>query len=172
MIKGHVRRAAALALLVSLSISGSPASAQKAPAAAPSATLDPARVAAAKDLIAATGGVEAAKRGMDQMSAAISAQMRGQNPAQADKFTAIMTKHLAPEGAIVKTYLNEVVDAFTTFYASNFTVAELNEIKTFQASPTGMKFQTVAPQMMASAAGPMLKMQQSLMTEIQKDMKP
>jgi uncharacterized protein len=144
--------------------------AQKAPTAV--APLDPARVAAAKDLLAATGGVDAAKKGMDQMSAAIAGQMRGQNPAQAEKFTAIMAKHLAPEGPIVKAYLNDVMESFTTFYAANFTVAELNEIKTFQSSATGKRFQSVAPQMMAGMAQPMMKMQQSLMTEIQKDLKP
>jgi uncharacterized protein len=160
-------RAAVVGLLM---LPATLAFAQKAPA--PVAPLDPARVAAAKDLIAATGGIDAAKKGMDQMSAAISGQMRGQNPAQAEKFTALMAKHLAPDGAIVKTYLNEVMEAFTSFYAANFTVAELAEIKVFQASATGKKFQSVAPQMMASAAGPMMKMQQSLMTEIQKDFKP
>jgi uncharacterized protein len=144
--------------------------AQKAPA--PTAPLDPARVAAAKDLIAATGGTDAAKKAMDQMSAAISAQMRGQNPAQAEKFTSIMSKHLAPEGPIVKAYLTDVMESFTTFYAANFTVVELNEIKVFQSSATGKKFQSVAPQMMAGMAQPMMKMQQSLMTEIQKDLKP
>jgi hypothetical protein len=144
--------------------------AQKAPVAA--ATLDPARVAAAQDLIAATGGIDVAKKGMEQMSAALSAQLRGQNPAQAEKFAAIMAKHLAPEGTIVKTYLTEVGDVFATFYATNFTVAEMAEIKTFQASATGKKFQTLAPQMMAGAAAPMIKLQQALMVEIQKDLKP
>jgi uncharacterized protein len=144
--------------------------AQKAPVAAPA--LDPARVAAAKELIATTGGTEAAKKGMEQMTAAISAQMRGQNPAQAEKFAAIMAKHLAPESAIVTTYLTEVGDTFVTFYAANFTVPELKEVQTFQASATGKKFQLLAPQMMAGAAAPMMKLQQSLMVEIQKDMKP
>jgi hypothetical protein len=144
--------------------------AQKAPVAAPA--LDPARVAAAKELIAATGGTDAAKKGMEQMTAAISAQMRGQNPAQAEKFAAIMAKHLAPEGTIVKTYLTEVGDAFVTFYATNFTVPELKEVQTFQASATGKKFQSLAPQMMTGMAAPMMKMQQSLMAEIQKDLKP
>jgi hypothetical protein len=148
--------------------------AQKAPApvAAPAVALDPARVAAAKDLISATGGTDAAKKAMEQMTAAIMGQMRGQNPAQAEKFSAVMGKHLAPDGAIVKTYLDEVMNSFTTFYASNFTVAEMGEIKIFQTSATGKKFQSIAPQMMATMAGPMMKMQQSLITEIQKDMKP
>jgi uncharacterized protein len=164
-------RAVAVGLLM---LPATLAVAQKAPApiAAPAAALDPARVAAAKDLIAATGGTDAAKKGMEQMTAAIMGQMRGQNPAQAEKFAGFMTKHMAPEGVIVKTYLTEAMDAFTTFYAANFTVAELNEIKGFQASATGKKFQSVAPQMMATMAQPMMKMQQSLITEIQKDMKP
>jgi uncharacterized protein len=144
--------------------------AQKAPVAVPA--LDPARVTAAKELIAATGGTDAAKKGMEQMTAAISAQMRGQNPAQAEKFAAIMAKHLAPEGPIVKAYLTEVGEAFVTFYAANFTVPELAEIKTFQASATGKKFQNLAPQMMTGTAAPMMKLQQSLMAEIQKDLKP
>jgi hypothetical protein len=51
-------------------------------------------------------------------------------------------------------------------------VPELKEVQTFQASATGKKFQLLAPQMMAGAAAPMMKLQQSLMVEIQKDMKP
>jgi hypothetical protein len=160
-------RAAVFGLLV---LPTAAALAQKAPVA--TVALEPARVAAAKELIAATGGMDAAKKGMEQMGAAISTQMRSQSPAQAEKFTAIMAKHLAPDGDIVKTYLNEVGEAFVTFYAANFSVAELNEIKAFQTSATGKKFQAIAPQMMAGAAAPMMKMQQSLMTEIQKDLKP
>jgi uncharacterized protein len=167
-MKRHITLRATVVCL--LMLPSALAFAQKAPVAAPA--LDPARVAAAKELIAATGGTDAAKKSMEQMTAAISAQMRGQNPAQAEKFTAVMTKHLAPEGTIVKTYLTEVSEAFVTFYAANFTVPELAEIKTFQASATGKKFQVLAPQMMSGMAAPMMKMQQSLMVEIQKDLKP
>jgi hypothetical protein len=154
------------AVFLALMVPGALAWAQKAPA------LDPARVTAAQDLIAATGGTDAAKKVIEQMSAAISMQMRAQNPAQTDKYSAAMAKLMAPESPIVKTYLAEVSDGFVTFYAGNFTVAELGEIKTFQSSATGKKFQALAPQMMAGMAAPMIKMQQALMGEIQKEMKP
>jgi hypothetical protein len=160
-------RAAVVGLLM---LPATLAFAQKAPA--PAAALDPARVAAAKELIAATGGLDAAKKAMDQMSAAMAGQMRGKDPAYAEKFTAVMAKHMAVDGVIFKTFMTDVMESFTTFYATNFTVTELNEIKTFQVSATGKKFQGMAPQMMAGAAAPMMKMQQMLITEIQKDMKP
>jgi hypothetical protein len=159
-------RAAALGLMML------PASLASAQQKAPPAPLEPARIKAALELISATGGTDAAKKAMEQMTTAIMGQMRGQNPAQAEKFGAAMSKHLSPEGPIVKAYFTEVMDGFTNFYAANFTVAELNEIKVFQSSATGKKFQMVAPQMMAAMAPAMMKLQQSLMVEIQKDMKP
>ena len=155
----HLRAAAlCLALL--------PASA----ALAQTPSLDPARVAAAKDLVAATGGMEQARTGYEQMMAAMISQIRGQNPAEADKFKAFMDRFLAPDGDIAKTYFSETLAAFTTFYAGNFTVAELNEIKTFQGSATGKKFQAKAPEMMSAMAPAMMKMQQSLVAGLQKEM--
>jgi uncharacterized protein len=140
--------------------------AQKAPVAA--LPLDPARVAAAKELMVAKGGADALKRTIAELGAGISADYRTSHPAKAAKIAAALDELLAPDGTVVREYVRQAAEDYTRFYATHFTVLELNELKAFYLTPTGKKAQELYNQLDASAIEPMAKVGQSIQKAVQK----
>lgn len=140
----------------------SPSLAQKAPAAA-----DPARLAAAKELLEAQGGTAQAKKALDQMTTALVDQIRRMNPAEADGLKKFMATHYAPDSAKVTAYFNEVLDVSVQFYAERCTVEELKAMTQFMKTPTGQKFVLLAPELAAVMAPSLIKFQQQVMVDVQ-----
>ena len=158
-----MKRAAVLGF--TLAVLASPAAAQKV---AP----DAATIAAAKDVIAASGGRADALKAMSSMKGAYLAQLRGQSPEMVKKIDELMTKYMDDKSPRIQTYLDEMEAVAIDFYASRFTVDELKTIGAFQLSAAGQKFRSVVPELMASMTAPMLKFQQGLSEELQKELKP
>ena len=137
-----------------------PSMAQKAPA-------DPARMAAAKELMTAAGGKETAIKAMNQMKDAMIKQLRVAKPAEVASVEGLLNKLLAPDHPRVVTYLNEVEQGALDFYAERFTVDELKAITQFQMSPVGKKFRDLTPELGTVMAGPFIRFQQGMMVEMQ-----
>jgi hypothetical protein len=147
-----------------------PAFAQKAPIATP--TLDPARIAAAKELVAAKGGADALKRTVTELGAGITADYRISHPTKAAKIAVALDQLLAPDGPVAREYVDEATEKFTNFYAANFTVSELNELKAFYLTATGKKSQELSIQLEFSGIEPMAKVGQSIQRAVEKVFKP
>jgi uncharacterized protein len=152
---------AAIAIVGSLA--GLPSHAQRAP--------DPARLAAARELVDAMGGVSMAERVVDQMIGGMVDQMRSQNPGAAAEFERIMRTVLAPDAPRVKAYFSEIMEVTTLFYAEKFTIDELRELTVFQRSPLGQKFQRIVPEAMARMAPVMMKFQSGIVPDMQDAMR-
>lgn len=139
-----------------------PAQAQKAPAA-----VDPARLAAAKELLEAQGGTAQAKKALDQMTTALVDQIRRMSPSEADGLKKFMATHYSSDSAKVTAYFNEVLEVSVQFYAERCTVEELKAMTQFMKTPTGQKFVLLAPDLAAVMAPSLIKFQQQVMTDVQ-----
>jgi hypothetical protein len=153
------------AVIVGLALAVSSASAQKA---AP----DQAVLTAAKAVIEASGGRSEAYKAMVGMKANYVTQVRGKDPAMADKIEQALAPFMDEKTARVQTALDEMEAAAIDFYSSRFTADELNAIAAFQTSTAGQKFRREVPELMAAMTAPMARFQQGLGQEIQKAMKP
>lgn len=160
-VSGKATRAIWTLALVTLVAMGS-AHAQKAPAA-----IDPARLAAAKELLEAQGGTAQARKAFDQMATALVDQMRRVNPAEAEGLKKFMATNYASDSAKVTAYFSEVLEASTQFYAERCTVEELKAMTQFMKTPTGQKFVLLAPELGAAIAPSLIKFQQQVMVDVQ-----
>jgi Uncharacterized protein conserved in bacteria (DUF2059) len=68
--------------------------------------------------------------------------------------------------------VDEATEKFTNFYAANFTVSELNELKAFYLTATGKKSQELSIQLEFSGIEPMAKVGQSIQRAVEKVFKP
>jgi uncharacterized protein len=128
---------------------------------------DAARMAAARDLVEATGGVAMAEKAIDEMLAGIINSMRQSNPGAAGDFERVMRTILSPSSPKVKAYLQEIMDVTVNLYAEKFTVEEMKELAAFHRSPVGKKFQNVVPEAMSRMAPAMMKFQTGIMPDVQ-----
>jgi hypothetical protein len=151
------------AIVVVGSLAGLPSRAQPGP--------DSAKLAAARELVEAMGGVAMAERVVDEMIGGMVNQMRTQNPGAAVEFERIMRTVLGPGSPKVKAYFNEIMEVTTTFYAEKFTLYELRELTVFQRSPVGQKFQRVVPEAMARMAPVMMRFQAGIVPDMQDAMR-
>ncbi len=158
-MRGSTRFAA---LLVATAISASlwvlPSQAQRP---------DAARLAAARELVEATGGIAMAEKAIDEMLAGIINSMRQTNPAGAAEFERVMRTILSPSSPKVRAYLQEIMDVTITLYAEKFTVEEMRQLSVFHRSPVGKKFQSVVPEAMSRMAPAMMKFQGGIMPDVQ-----
>ncbi len=113
------------------------------------ATLDPARIAAAKELMAVTGMTKQ----MDGMIAVMGqgfrkgAQDRA-GSAAANALGSEFDKHMQR----MMSYRDQMLEEFAVIYAQRFTVDELNAVIEFYNSPTGQKFIAATPELMQAGA--------------------
>jgi uncharacterized protein len=116
-----------------------PPAAAAAPAAAP---VDPAALAAAKDLMEVTG----AAKNFDNMVAMLKKHVMtsaGEGPAaqaMAETFDKAMVK--------MGSYKQQMMDEMAALHATKFTAAELKAVTDFYKSGPGAKFVTVMPELM------------------------
>jgi hypothetical protein len=148
--------------VVAVGIWGSPVLAQRA---------DAAKLAAARELVEATGGAAMAERFVDEMINGMVQQMRVQSPSQAAEFERIMRTVMSPNSPKVKAYFNEIMEVTTQFYAEKFTVEELRQLTAFQRTPVAQKFMKIAPEAMSRMTPAIMKFQNSIMPDVQNAMK-
>jgi uncharacterized protein len=126
-------RGGVCALLVALASTA--ASAQQAPP-------DPERVAAARDMMEATGVTK-------QMDGMIEAMAKGFRKGAEDAGGAAKAEAAAQEFdrymKRLMSYRQPMLDDFAVLYAERFTAAEMKSIADFYRSPTGVKFVAAMP---------------------------
>lgn len=138
-----------------------PAMAQKAP------TGDPARLAAAKELMAAQGGIEQANKALEQISNAMVAEVRRSSPAEADGLQRFMKSYASPTNPTVKAFFENVLKSSIDFYADRCTVEEMKAMTAFMGSPAGKKFLSIAPDAATVLAPHMVQFQKALIADVQ-----
>ena len=74
---------------------------------------DSAKLAAARELVEATGGIGMAERVVDEMITGMVQQMRLQSPSVATEFERIMRTVMSPNSPKVKAYFNEIIEVTT-----------------------------------------------------------
>ncbi|WP_072377153.1 DUF2059 domain-containing protein [Hyphomicrobium sp. NDB2Meth4] len=110
---------------------------------------DPARIAAAKELMTVTGMTKQ----MDGMIAVMGegfrkgAQDRA-GSAAANALGSEFDKHMQR----MMSYRDQMLEEFATIYAQRFTVDELQAVIDFYKSPTGQKFIAATPELMQAGA--------------------
>ena len=150
------------ALALAVSAAAAPvADAQKAP------TADPAKIAAAKDLMAAQGGIEQARKGLDQSRTAMIAEVRRASPDEADGFARFMDTYVGNNNPKVTKFFEDVIEATTIFYAERCTVEEMKAMTAFLKTPEGKRFIELAPEVSSIIAPRFLEFQRGLMAEVQ-----
>lgn len=142
----------ALACLVFLL--GSPALAEDAPAAA----ADPVRIAAAKELMEATGMTKQMDGMIAVMSDGFRKGARG-GGAAGDKLSDEFDKNMQR----LMSYREAMMEEFAVIYAQRFTAEELKAVTDFYRSPVGQKFIQASPELMQAGAAIGLKYSQKAM---------
>jgi uncharacterized protein len=114
----------------------------------PAAAADPARIAAARDLMEVTGVSKQLDGMMDAMKQGVE---RGANAAgggngkkAGEDFDSFKTKFL--------TYKEEMLNDFAGLYAETFTADEMKQVADFYRSGTGAKFIQMTPALMQKGA--------------------
>ena len=117
--------------------------------AAPASAPDPARVAAAKDMMEATGV-------MKQMDGMVAAMAQGFRKGAADTAGAAKAEAAGQEFdrymKRLMSYREQMVDDFAVLYAERFTADELKSIGDFYRSPTVSKFIVAMPELIQAGA--------------------
>lgn len=116
-----------------------------APAAAQEVAKDPARLAAAKELIEVTGAKKQIELMLDVMKQGVGAGAREGGGAGAG---AAAEGEFAKFTARFQTYRDQMVEEFAGLYAEQFTAEELKEVTAFYRSGAGAKFIAVMPELM------------------------
>ncbi|MGE0849151.1 MAG: DUF2059 domain-containing protein [Hyphomicrobiaceae bacterium] len=110
-------------------------------------TPDPARVAAAKEMMQSAGVAKQFDEVMPLLARQLSASFIAVAPDKADEIRQVFSE-LAAKFVDRK---NELIDKIAAAYADQLTLDELNAIAAFYRSPVGAKFVEVQPQMMRKA---------------------
>jgi hypothetical protein len=127
-------------------------------------TVDPAREAAAKDLMNAMNVQEQFQKSTTAMKDLLTKQMASQPGG--DKMKVVMDKIFDPQSEGVKVYFVDAEAAYIAFFAERFTVEEMKEIAVFQSSPVGRKMQDAMPDMIGALGPPLAKFQESIKKQI------
>jgi len=143
------------ALMAVLLCAAAPAHAQVAasPPAGQSAAIDPARLAAGRELIAVVMPAEQRDKMIDGMLTAmlgnlVMGALKGnggeaaleQSPSARRVFTDFITHARELALSDVRAAMPELVEAYARAYARMFSVDEMNQIRSFYQTPAGMKF--------------------------------
>jgi hypothetical protein len=125
--------------------------------------VDPARIAAARDLLEVTGVtkqmdgmVEAMSRGFAKGA---NAETSEAGKKLSDQFDASMKKLLE--------YKDQMISDFATLYAQAFTAEEMKTVADFYRSGAGAKFISVTPELMQKGAAIGMKYREKIAKEMQ-----
>lgn len=138
-----------------------------ASAAETEAKADPARAAAAKELIEAMGGASQVLASVGQLRDALSKDMGEREPTKAKAFSEFLQKEASPESARVKALIAGIGEAAISFYAGRFSAEEMAAIAEFQKSAAGRKFQELTPQLAAVVGPRLMAFQKQLIEDLQ-----
>jgi len=132
------RKPIAAALLALGVLVGGPAVSQTAAPAAPTAaaTLTPSHVAAARDVIVASGAI----RSFDAVLPSVSQQLRSTFTRQRPELQKDIDDSLKAIEPQVEGQRDEMITLAARIYASRLSETELKDIAAFFNSPTGQKF--------------------------------
>jgi len=125
-----------------------------------------ARLAAARDLVAAQGGVEQARKFYEQTIAAFSAELRRTHGGGAEQAMRAMENVLNASNPKISGFFDEVQEIAVRFYAERFTIEEMSVATAFISSSAGKKFQAAAPDLLAVLAPAYVRFQNTLFAEI------
>lgn len=145
----------------------------KPPAAAAEAKaeakpVDPARLAAAKELLVAFGGLEQAKASIPQFVDMLVVEIKLRDEKIAAPSEYFLRSETQPDKPRVKAYLAEVEAAASAFYAERFTADEMKAIAAFHTSAAGKKFQAETPKLLGLMVPMMGRFQQTLLEDMTK----
>lgn len=154
-------RSAGLAVALVLSVA--------APALAQKAALDPARLAAARDLLEATGVAK-------QMDGMMSAMSQGFERGATQGSNASAGKAASKEFNVFlekfSGYRQPMLDDFAALYAERFTAEELKSIADFYRSGPGARFIAAMPELMQAGSKIGMTYAEKVIADIKKDGKP
>lgn len=137
-------------------------------ATAEEAKPDPARIAAAKELVATMGGADQARASIKQFVMALTAEIAQRDEKLAKPAEMFMQLETQPDKPRVKQFIADMEDAASKFYAERFTADELKAIVAFQTSEAGKKFQKLTPEIVAVIGPRMTAFQEGLLRDMQK----
>lgn len=154
-------RSAGLAVALVLSVA--------APALAQKAAVDPARLAAARDLLEATGVAK-------QMDGMMSAMSQGFERGATQGGNASAGKAASKEFNVFlekfSGYRQPMLDDFAALYAERFTAEELKSIADFYRSGPGARFIAAMPELMQAGSKIGMTYAEKVIADIKKDAKP
>lgn len=131
--------------------------------AAPAA--DPARIAAARDLLEVTGVTKQLESMMDAMKKGFAkganADTSEAGKKMSEEFDAGMTKFMS--------YKEDMITDFATLYAETFTAEEMKTIADFYRSGTGAKFISLTPELMQKGSAIGMKYSQKVIESMKTD---
>lgn len=152
----------AVTALAFLSISTPAFTQDAAPAADKAAAQDPARLAAARDLMDVTGVSRQLDGMMDAMKGGFAKSAGAENSAVgksvSEEFAKSMDKFMA--------YRNDMMNDFAALYAETFTAEEMKTVADFYRSGTGAKFISMTPALMQRGAAIGMKYSQKVIDEM------
>jgi hypothetical protein len=146
--------AAVAAAVLALCCAGSAAAQAPAPAA-PKA--DPAKLELARQVFAATGGVDAYRARITAMFSGMSEMMKGVVPAGSEKLSNALMKDLVEEELKI---VPQMIDLSAEVYAENLSETELRDLLAWTTSESGRAIRDKSPQMtqqMMVRTGPMMR---------------
>src|SRR5690606_5546325 len=124
--------------------------------------IDPARVAAARDLMEVTGVTKQMDGMVDAMSRGFaksaSADASAAGKKRSSQFDASMKKLLE--------YKDQMISVFADLYAQTFTAAEMKAVADFYRSGAGAKFIAMTPELMQKGAAIGMKYSEKIAREM------
>lgn len=111
------------------------------------APLDPARVAAARDLVAAMDARNQAQASIVQLKQALIMRIQASDPKRTVGFAAYAEREMDPNGPRVQALVAELENSAVSFYAHYFAPEEMAQIAAFQRSAAGRKFTQYMPEL-------------------------
>ncbi len=148
-----------LPLALGLALAGSPARAHDAP--------DPARLAAARELIAAMRAVEGVKQALPMLAGSVRSVIVKANPGtEADIDEALATLHNRMAARV-----DDLVDDIAPVYARGFSREELESLAAFYRSPAGAKLAALQPTLLQETVGIGQRWGERIAAEIEADVK-
>ncbi|MGB4866445.1 MAG: DUF2059 domain-containing protein [Hyphomicrobium sp.] len=161
-----VMRVAFLAIAMSCgSAVGAPLSAQEAAAVATTTTVDPERLAAARDMLEVTGVTRQLDGMMDAMKKGFASGAEAETSESGKRLSAEFDSSMKK----FMDYKQDMLKDFEVLYAETFTAEEMKTIADFYRSGTGAKFISLTPELMQKGSVIGMKYSQKVIESIKAD---
>jgi hypothetical protein len=124
--------------------------------------VDPARMAAARDLLDVTGVTKQMDGMVDAMSRGVASAAGEDNSGSADSPSAQFNSHMKK----FLGYKDQMIADFALLYAETFTAEEMKAVADFYRSGVGAKFISLTPELMRKGAAIGVKYSQKIADEM------